>query len=98
MSLLRRAAVAAAVLGLALTGCGSSGGPASEPTPVPGANLNGKLTIGIPFDQPGIGMKDGDTYTRLRRGDREVRGQGAGGAGDRHHLEGVRPAPPAKPC
>ena len=63
MQHLRRAVIAAAVLGLALTGCGSGGGPATEPTPVPGAATNGKLTIGIPFDQPGIGMKTGDTYS-----------------------------------
>lgn len=60
---LRRAVVAAAVLGLTLTGCGSGGGPAAEPTLVPGATENGRLTIGIPFDQPGIGMKDGETYS-----------------------------------
>jgi len=60
---LRRAVVAAAVLGLALTGCGSSAAPATDPTPVPGAVQGGKLTIGIPVDEPGIGMKDGDTYT-----------------------------------
>jgi glutamate transport system substrate-binding protein len=46
----------------ALTACGSSGGgPAPEPTPVPGATPGGRLTIGISFDQPGIGIKDGDT-------------------------------------
>ena len=54
------------LLGLVLTavvGCGSSPGPAAEPTPVPGATQGGRLTIGIAFDEPGIGMKDGDTYT-----------------------------------
>lgn len=60
---LRRTVVAAALLGLALTGCGSSPPPATEPTPVPGAATNGKLTIGIPFDEPGIGVKNGDTYS-----------------------------------
>jgi glutamate transport system substrate-binding protein len=63
MGHLRRAVIAAAVLGLALTGCGSSAGPATEPTPVPGAATNGKLTIGIPVDEPGIGMKAGDGYS-----------------------------------
>ena len=55
------ALVAAAVGGL--TACGSAPGPAPEPTPVPGATQGGKMTIGIPFDEPGLGMKDGDTYT-----------------------------------
>ncbi len=62
----RRAATAAALLALVLTtlvGCGSSPGPAAEPTPVPGATTNGRLTIGIPFDEPGIGMRTGDGYS-----------------------------------
>jgi glutamate transport system substrate-binding protein len=29
---------------------------------VPGATPNGRLTIGIPFDEPGIGLKDGTSY------------------------------------
>jgi glutamate transport system substrate-binding protein len=66
MGRLPRLATTLAVLGLALSGlsaCGSSSGSSPEPTPVPGAATNGRLTIGIPFDEPGIGMKDGDTYT-----------------------------------
>ena len=61
----RRLGAVGALLGLvlgALAGCGSSPGPAAEPTPVPGATQGGRLTIGIPFDEPGIGMKTGDTY------------------------------------
>jgi glutamate transport system substrate-binding protein len=61
----RRVAVAtlvAVALG-GLAGCGSSPGPAAEPTPVPGAAQNGRMTIGIPFDEPGLGVKDGDTYS-----------------------------------
>ena len=63
---LPRLATALAVLGLTLSGltaCGSSETSAPEPTPVPGATTNGRMTIGIPFDEPGIGVKDGDTYT-----------------------------------
>lgn len=62
---LRRIATAFALVGVALTsvaGCGSSAGPAQAPKPVPGA-AGGKLTIGIPFDEPGIGVKTGDTYS-----------------------------------
>ena len=46
-----------------LVACGSSPGPAAEPTPVPGATQNGRMTIGIPFDEPGLGVMDGDTYS-----------------------------------
>ncbi|GAA1271448.1 glutamate ABC transporter substrate-binding protein [Pseudonocardia aurantiaca] len=61
----RRLAVAA-LAGLvvaALAACGSGGeGPNPSPALVPGAAPNGRLTIGIPFDQPGIGLKDGTSY------------------------------------
>jgi glutamate transport system substrate-binding protein len=67
MNHLRRVVVAAAAVGIALTtlaGCGgSSSGPSAEPSPVPGANFNGKITIGISFDQPGLGFKEGDKYS-----------------------------------
>lgn len=63
----RRVIVAAVAVGVALTtlaACGgSSSGPAAAPSPVPGANFNGKITIGISFDQPGLGFKDGETYS-----------------------------------
>jgi glutamate transport system substrate-binding protein len=61
----RRWSVAVALVGIAatvLTGCGSSEGPNPNPAPIPGASTNGKLTIGIPFDEPGIGLKDGTSY------------------------------------
>ncbi|MBA8793067.1 glutamate transport system substrate-binding protein [Friedmanniella endophytica] len=50
-----------ALLGAA--GCSSDASPGTTPSPVPGASSGGSLTIGISFDQPGIGLKDGDTYT-----------------------------------
>ena len=34
-----------------------------DPAVVPGATPGGSLRIGISFDQPGLGLKDGDTYT-----------------------------------
>lgn len=47
-------AAAAAMLSLvAMTGCGSSSDEASGP----------KITIGIKFDQPGVGYKQGDEYS-----------------------------------
>ncbi len=60
---LRRAA--ALVAGLAvLAACGSGGSPAPNPTPAPvPAVPGGKLSIGIPFDEPGLGVKTGDTYS-----------------------------------
>lgn len=42
--------------------CGSSG-TVQTPTTVSGAEAGGKLTIGISFDQPGLGYRDGDTYS-----------------------------------
>ena len=67
MGKLRRAGVVVALAGLivtTLTACGgSSEGPNPEPAQVPGAATHGKLTIGISFDQPGLGFKDGDTYS-----------------------------------
>ena len=41
----------------------SSGGTVQTPTTVSGAQEGGKLTIGISFDQPGLGLRDGDTYS-----------------------------------
>lgn len=46
-----------------LSGCGSGDAPLGTPSPVAGASSGGKLTIGISFDQPGLGFKDGDSYT-----------------------------------
>ncbi len=55
---------AAAVLSLStLAACGSGGEPLGTPTPVAGASQGGKLNIGISFDQPGLGLKDGNTYS-----------------------------------
>jgi glutamate transport system substrate-binding protein len=60
---LRAAALAVAGL-LVLAACGSGGGaPNPTPAPVPGATGGGKMTIGIAFDQPGLGLKTGDAYT-----------------------------------
>jgi glutamate transport system substrate-binding protein len=61
-----RRLAAAALAGLAvvaLAACGSGGErPNPSPAPVPGATPTGRLTIGIPFDEPGIGLKDGTSY------------------------------------
>jgi len=54
-------AAAVATLATLLTACSS---PGAIPTPqVSGGGDGGSLTIGIPFDEPGIGLKDGSTYT-----------------------------------
>jgi hypothetical protein len=67
MSKVRRAVVLVALLGsilTTLTACGgSTEGPNQQPAQVPGAAKLDKLTIGISFDQPGLGFKDGDNYT-----------------------------------
>lgn len=62
----RRLAAAAlsALSVVVLTACGSGGtGAQAAPSLVPGATPGGKLTIGIPFDEPGIGLRTGDTYS-----------------------------------
>jgi glutamate transport system substrate-binding protein len=62
----RAAAVAlfGIVVGLTgtLAGCGSDAAPNASPSLVPGASSGGKLTIGISFDQPGLGLASGETY------------------------------------
>ena len=58
------AAAVAVVCTATLAACGSSGeGPNPSPSVVAGATPGGSLRIGISFDQPGLGMKDGDTYS-----------------------------------
>ena len=59
------AAVATAiVIAVVLSGCSSSDErPNPSPATVSGATPNGKLTIGIAFDQPGLSLKNGDSYS-----------------------------------
>ncbi|WP_420123353.1 glutamate ABC transporter substrate-binding protein [Nakamurella sp.] len=61
---LRRTVALALLVGMTAVGtvaCGSSGS-VQTPSTVSGAP-GGKLTIGISFDQPGLGYRDGDTYS-----------------------------------
>jgi glutamate transport system substrate-binding protein len=61
---LRGIAELTAGLAVVLAACGSGGGSGPNPTPAPVAGApGGKLTIGIAFDQPGLGLKTGDAYT-----------------------------------
>jgi glutamate transport system substrate-binding protein len=53
-------AAAVATLAVVLAACSSSG---PIPTPSAAAGATGKMTIGISFDQPGIGLKSGNTYS-----------------------------------
>jgi glutamate transport system substrate-binding protein len=62
--------VAAAVAGLtasALAACGSSTtGATTQPSPAASAGSGAggaPLTIGVPFDEPGLGLKSGDSYS-----------------------------------
>ena len=55
------AVTAAACLGLAACGSGSSGGSAGAAS----SGGGGGLKIGIKYDQPGLGLKQGDKYTGL---------------------------------
>ena len=62
-SIQRLAGVAlAGVLAIVLSACGGSEPPAEGPSNAPSAG-NEKLRIGISFDQPGLGLKDGTTYS-----------------------------------
>ena len=48
----------------AATACGpDTTGPTAEPTLVEGAQQGGTLTIGIPFDNPGLGLYEAGTYS-----------------------------------
>ncbi len=52
------------LLPVATVACGGgSSEPNASPSPVAGATSGGTLTIGISFDQPGLGLKDGDRYS-----------------------------------
>jgi glutamate transport system substrate-binding protein len=55
------AALGATLLAASLGACGNAE-PNASPSLVPGASSGGRLTIGIPVDEPGIGMKEGDSY------------------------------------
>ena len=58
------ASATAIAIVLVLSGCGSSDDrPNPSPSTVSGATSDGKLTIGIAFDQPGLSLKTGDSYT-----------------------------------
>ncbi|HEY5980372.1 MAG TPA: glutamate ABC transporter substrate-binding protein [Microlunatus sp.] len=55
------AAVACAALAT-VSACGA-GEINSDPSVVPGATPGGKLRIGISFDQPGLGLEEGNSYS-----------------------------------
>jgi glutamate transport system substrate-binding protein len=57
------ATVGSALLATTFAGCGGNAEPNASPSLVPGASSGGKLTIGVPLDEPGLGVKDGDTYS-----------------------------------
>ncbi len=58
------AGATAIAIALVLTGCSSSDErPNPSPSTVSGATTDGKLTIGIAFDQPGLSLKTGDSYS-----------------------------------
>ncbi|MFC6707550.1 glutamate ABC transporter substrate-binding protein [Flexivirga alba] len=58
------AATAAAALGLGLTACGgSSGGSSAKDAVCKLPDSGPSVNIGIKYDQPGLGLKDGDKYT-----------------------------------
>lgn len=62
-SIQRLAGIAlAGVLALTLSACGGGEPPAEGPANAPSPG-NEKLRIGISFDQPGLGLKDGTTYS-----------------------------------
>ena len=66
-----RLTVLAAATALVLAGCGggdaeeapAAGGDAETGTETEGGGAEGTITIGIKFDQPGLGLQDGPDYT-----------------------------------
>ena len=58
------AGVAAVAFLLVLSACSSSDErPNPSPSTVAGATTDGELTIGIAFDQPGLSLKNGESYS-----------------------------------
>ena len=57
------AAAGSALMVTTLAACGGDAEPNASPPLVPGASSGGRLTIGIPVDEPGLGLKDGDSYS-----------------------------------
>ena len=70
------------------------GGRTRHPAPVAGAP-GGKLTIGIAFDQPGLGLKTGDAYTGFDVDTATYVAEALGVTRGQHHLEGGQPERPA---
>jgi glutamate transport system substrate-binding protein len=65
-SIRRRTVTAAALAAFtlsALAACGSSDEPATTTPSSGGGGTGPKLTIGVPFDEPGLGLKSGDSYS-----------------------------------
>ena len=76
------------ILALAAAACGADdgcGGGAASP------DDGGKVVIGIKFDQPGLGLKEGDNYTGFDVEVAQVRGQGA--RLHRRRVQGVAVGP-----
>lgn len=61
------AAASLAALGIALSGCGgdSGGGSDAAEAVCKLPDSGGTVKVGVKFDQPGMGLKDGDKYTGL---------------------------------
>jgi glutamate transport system substrate-binding protein len=56
---------AAAVIGLGLSACGSDSGNGGGGSASGGGGGGGGIKIGIKFDQPGLGLKQGNDYTGM---------------------------------
>ena len=81
-----------------LAACGRRRRPNPSPSAVPGATTGGKLTIGISFDQPGLGLKTGDTYSGFDVDTAKYVAEALGVPADEHHLDGGRPGDQRRAC
>ena len=95
----RRRVLGAVLIALMLAATAACSGDSTGATPPPITSTAAEgLTIGISFDEPGIGFKIGQRIHRFRRADRDLHRREARRAGRQDHLEGSESRPIGRRC